>query len=360
MTADRPNKPNTRLRRHRQQHGWSLQKAADLIHTICDEDEAGSGITGNLVGRWERGEIAPSPFYRDKLCRLYDCTAETLGLIEEETTTISPSSSSISPDIMEQGSHQAGLTTVPTGLESDETVKRRDFLREAGQRAIAGTFFLTSHEIFNDELLVRFQRALEKPSTLDEKMLAYLEHRTGAYWQDRHGGTLSSYNLLEFVTDHFRKITSLLENPLQPTFRKHLCSIASETAQLSGHLLFDMGQYPEARRCHKAAIVAAQEAGNVALQITAWARMSFTWTYGNNVLEALMCIHTARQLATGGITGGVQAYLSAVEAEIQAIIGDRVACLDALNRAEYIEDKQISQEDSCKGSLHFSLIWQMF
>lgn len=218
-----------------------------------------------------------------------------------------------------------------------DAVDRRDFFRETGYIAI-GTEVV--------EVLDRFQRALKKPSTLDERLLQYFQTHTEGYWRDRHGAALASCDLLDYVIGHFQKITQLLDSPMLPSQRVHLCVIASKVAQLAGHLLFDIGNYGEARQFHQSAITAAQEADHQALQATAWARISFTWTYSNNALEALKCIQKARRLAAESSNGTVQAYLAAVEAEIQAILGDSTACLKALHEAEHIEDQRHSLEDS--------------
>jgi hypothetical protein len=221
-----------------------------------------------------------------------------------------------------------------------DAVDRRDFFRETGHIAIGAI----GTEVV--EVLDRFQRALKKPSTLDERLLQYLQTHTEGYWRDRHGAALASCDLLDYVIGHFQKITRLLDRPMLPSQRVQLCVIASKAAQLAGHLLFDIGNYGEARQFHQSAITAAQEADHQALQATAWARISFTWTYSNNALEALKCIQEARRLAAESSNGTVQAYLAAVEAEIQAILGDSTACLKALHEAEHIEDQRHSLEDS--------------
>src|SRR5947209_642483 len=62
--------PNNLLKRERELHGWSQKKLAELI----DAD------TQN-INRWERGKTSPSPFYRERLCKVFGKTAEELGLI---------------------------------------------------------------------------------------------------------------------------------------------------------------------------------------------------------------------------------------------------------------------------------------
>lgn len=67
---DSEKKPNTILRRERQLRGWSQQRVAELV-----------GTSEDVVSRWERGERRPSPFFQEKLCVLYEKSAEELGLL---------------------------------------------------------------------------------------------------------------------------------------------------------------------------------------------------------------------------------------------------------------------------------------
>ncbi len=59
----------SRLRQERERRGWSRQYVAEQIN-----------VDVVTVGRWERGERLPHPFYRQKLCDLFAMNAEALGL----------------------------------------------------------------------------------------------------------------------------------------------------------------------------------------------------------------------------------------------------------------------------------------
>ena len=63
-------RPNHLLRYARQEHGWSQQRVAEQI-----------GTTEDVVSRWERGMRMPSPYYREKLCLLFQRNARDLGLV---------------------------------------------------------------------------------------------------------------------------------------------------------------------------------------------------------------------------------------------------------------------------------------
>src|SRR6266568_1670879 len=65
-------KPNQRLRRERELRGWSQSKVASEVGT----DPA-------TVSRWERGLSFPYPYFREKLCLLFEKNAEELGLVQE-------------------------------------------------------------------------------------------------------------------------------------------------------------------------------------------------------------------------------------------------------------------------------------
>jgi transcriptional regulator with XRE-family HTH domain len=63
---------NETLKRERQQRGWSQ---GDLARKI--------GVDDNVISRWERGRITPSPYYRQKLCELFGKSVQELGFLAE-------------------------------------------------------------------------------------------------------------------------------------------------------------------------------------------------------------------------------------------------------------------------------------
>lgn len=64
--------PNHRLSHAREQRGWSQQEVADSI-----------GTTPVNISRWERGLTSPGPYFRRKLCVLFEQSPQELGLIQE-------------------------------------------------------------------------------------------------------------------------------------------------------------------------------------------------------------------------------------------------------------------------------------
>ena len=66
-------KPVHGLKQERELRGWSQARVAELLETD----------SGN-VSRWERGISSPSPYYRERLCRLYEKNMQELGLLSEK------------------------------------------------------------------------------------------------------------------------------------------------------------------------------------------------------------------------------------------------------------------------------------
>jgi transcriptional regulator with XRE-family HTH domain/tetratricopeptide (TPR) repeat protein len=381
--------PNRRLANERKKRHWTQSDLAGELFDLCDDEELEEHgtIDVNMVSKWERGLHTPRFFWQRKLCTLFGLDAQALGFIDKGETK-DPGMPQEVPSLQNRGNvdpdesrplhiilppHSSHLVNVhvyhlatplpgnATGedgmldtrrvhalrqeylTEGGHAVNRREFTRKA--IGIATAAFISPDDLFETDFLDRCFRALKKPSTIDERFLDYLEARTAQYWQERHGAMLASNDLLGFVIEHLQRVIDLLEETLLPSIRTRLCCIASGIAQLAGHLLFDMGKSAQARAFHHLAVTAAQEGGNQALEAVAWGRMSFTWTYSQQATEALRCIQEARRLATRSVNATVRAYLAAVEAEIQATLEQRAACLEALDAAEEFEDRQYSKEE---------------
>jgi transcriptional regulator with XRE-family HTH domain/DNA polymerase III delta prime subunit len=93
--------PNDRLRRAREERNWTQAAVAEEI-----------GTSGFTVSRWELGVQTPQPYFREKLCALFELSPQELGLIPEldiAETTIRP----------EDGPRAADPTT-PEGTGPDD------------------------------------------------------------------------------------------------------------------------------------------------------------------------------------------------------------------------------------------------
>lgn len=69
--------PNILLLKQRQLHGWTQRDVAGKIDTYPVN-----------ISRWERGEATPSQDFQQKLCELFQCTFEDLGLLQSPQAQI--------------------------------------------------------------------------------------------------------------------------------------------------------------------------------------------------------------------------------------------------------------------------------
>jgi WD40 repeat protein/transcriptional regulator with XRE-family HTH domain len=63
---------HTQLRSERERRGWSRNYVAEQVE-----------VDVATVGRWERGERLPYPHYRQKICALFELSAQEIGLYPE-------------------------------------------------------------------------------------------------------------------------------------------------------------------------------------------------------------------------------------------------------------------------------------
>ena len=83
MKSKEERKPNPLLREQRLLRGWSLQRVVDALCALsAASDERLPGANTPMVSNWETGTKKPSPFYRERLCKLYNMTADQLGFMD--------------------------------------------------------------------------------------------------------------------------------------------------------------------------------------------------------------------------------------------------------------------------------------
>ena len=196
------------------------------------------------------------------------------------------------------------------------------------------------------EVLTRVATALDTPSLVGEREVAYLDQQTRLYWRAREESVLPAGTLYAHVIRHSDDLATFLVRSLLPTIRLAVCELVCRTVLLAGILLYDIGQYEQARQHYQLAFQAAAQANNPVLKALVWGWMSFTWTYAKQYADALLCVQQARFFAAQTHDLVVQAWLGAVEAEIQSHLHNQEACLQALRAMEWSIGESPSQDIS--------------
>ncbi len=235
----------------------------------------------------------------------------------------------------------------------DMDKSRRDFLQTLGFAGVVLT--VSPQELLNPYPYEQLSRVLAKSSNIDETVLGELEAITKSYWRLRT--TSASCDLISGVLGHLRTITKFLQAPQLPTIRRRLCSIASEVAQITGQIFFDLNDYNQARAYYKVSIDAAQEAENTALWAVGLGRMSFLSTYNGHANDAILLLQEAQYLATQrqDTPAIFRCWLAAVEAEAQSSIQKTKDCLITLEKAQLISHGEPGEDLYWTGFNHSRL-----
>jgi DNA-binding SARP family transcriptional activator len=240
----------------------------------------------------------------------------------------------------------AGQDIIEEASEEVTDEQRERYSLNPLRRKLLGSIPLVGEVVTHPDILERLARIFSEPASIDEKSLAYLHRRIALYWQDRNTDAAPVLDLLDDVTQHLHKILTLLEWPHLPGTRTQLSVIAGETSLLVGALLFELGAYAQARAYFQRGVIqAAREAEYPDLEAIGWGWISFTWTYTGKLKQALACIQAGRRLVARSARTAISAWLAAIEAEIQARLGNQDACLRALGEAAYIEAVEAVQEN---------------
>jgi transcriptional regulator with XRE-family HTH domain/tetratricopeptide (TPR) repeat protein len=365
MASGEQKQPNTRLRWQRNTRGWSLRKVADLIFDVSASNGAGCGITGNLISRWERGEITPSPFYREKLCRVFGLSAVELGLLNDDEIP-----AELAPHLEAPVEHsQTAENITSTGLEHRQqkilfslSAPKEHIIGEAGKRenqdmdkkrrellrvlSIAGGVLitpLTMPELDWD----RIEKSVTGLSSIDNTVLEDLAAINSRYW-NLYLATTSKASVLHGVMGQLETLVLFLREPLGTSKHQQLCILSSELSQLAGEIFFDMHDYESAQACYGFATVAAKDAGAYDLWACSLVRHAFLPLYEASYTQhiayykdALSLLQGAHRLTEQGDSSLPTKYwVAAVEAEATSGVHDLVSCQRALDQAQGVLEKK--------------------
>ena len=357
-----------------------------MVEELCKlaaEEELLPGVNEAMVSNWENGRKKPSPFYQERLCKLYRMSAAQLGLMEP---LVFPP-----VDLLEVDQpgvsllHAAQDTRDAQPVRADDTFSSYDWNRELPslflQSANGQGHFLASlsravkqgiieaarevgsqdmdplrrqlleqifaltgvamalpqDELANVDILERLAKALKKPTRIDQTTLTHLESVTrkkrqqfvqseGADW----------YDLFCEASGHLNVITRFLEESQPSATYTSLCVLAGETALLVGDIFFNAGQNKTSERYYALALEAAREAHHALLQAVILGRMSFIPIYDSEPQKALPSLEQAQSLISPSVADIIPAWLWAIAGEAHANVGDVVASSEALAKAEWL------------------------
>ncbi|MGH3852864.1 MAG: helix-turn-helix domain-containing protein [Pseudonocardiaceae bacterium] len=133
---------------------------------------------------------------------------------------------------------------------------------------------------------------------------------------------------------------------------RRLCELVSELLQLAGEIFFDANKYGDAAHCYTLAAAASKEADAFDLWACAMTRHAFIEIYERRYDKAVPMLDLAAGLARRGDGSlSTRNWVSAVQAQAFAGLGDLAACQGALDAAEKV--RTLPGDSSNGGWLRF-------
>jgi transcriptional regulator with XRE-family HTH domain len=278
-------RPNNQLRHQRDLRGWSQARLAASLQ------ELGGAADSKLVGKWERGVIHPSPFYREKLCLIYGKTADQLGLLtnptnpgkEESLRSITNETVNAINELSEEG--------------LDMNRSRRSFLQLVGDVSVTLSLPGAISPITR-------QPAARTSNSVIESLVTITQN----YRNLQRAGIPTEASL----RDHIVLIQHTLETTIHEGYRRELWRILAQSQLLARHSVTRKTQLGRARTWNEAALASAQYSGDAFLIGAALGHLGHLYLiWLDDPVGALQFLEQAQQYTKGHPVSGWMAMVSA-------------------------------------------------
>lgn len=139
------------------------------------------------------------------------------------------------------------------------------------------------------------------------------------------------------VQEQLDVLVSALRRSHSEEMHRELCSLVADLFQLAGEIMFDCNRYTDAAHCYTLAASAAKEAGAYDLWATALTRHAFVGVYEHQHDNARPMLDLAAAVASKGDQElSTRYWVSTVQAQVHAGLGDLAACQRALDHADHV------------------------
>ena len=295
------------LRTHRQLRGWSQDDLVrELVGLGIELGERQLGVSASLISRWEHGVTQPRAPYPKLLCRLFNATAEELGLVSPSPLRIT------STELLGQAA--GGFSHVPS-VNVDEVLALL-----TDPRASAAT--------------VRTLNAC-----------------IADYWRrdNEYGGEA----VRPAILGHLRYVLNLLKGSHPEALTRELHAIGAELACLVGWTYFDAQQFALARSYFTEAMGLARAIEDHLFMANVLSYLSLQATYEDKPADAASFVQAALGLIQRRHVPRVMALLKMREAFALASLGDRSGCHHALNAAQNAFGRVNTHDDTPTWASYF-------
>jgi transcriptional regulator with XRE-family HTH domain len=322
-----------RLVSTRKEAGFSQERLAETV-----------GVERTTVMRWERGETTPQPWARPKLAHALGISGQELSELLGETAK--PESAVSAPGLLTRARDdpQWGLAAGAPG-ESFEDMMRRKLLRLLSMAGVLVTIPCADEQRDQPDYP---SITSGRSDNIDVDDYATLnEHLWRVFMMSKSKGAV-----LPLALDQLDVLIFNLDQSSGISTHRRLCALVSELLQLAGEIFFDANKYSDAAYCYTLAATASKEAETFDLWACAMTRHAFIEMYERHFDKAASMLELAARLARRGDGAlSTRYWVSSVQAQAFAGLGELTACQRALDTAEQV--RELSDNASNGGWLRF-------
>lgn len=323
MEAGRRGKPNAALREQRLLRGWSHQYIADAIRTFCEQDNQSTGITADMISKWERGLHTPSRFYQEKLCRLFGMNAPQLGFIALAEPSVVKEIDEAHLTVPLQNISAIEAEEIPEQLEllatKDQGMNRRQVNKTIAS-LVSGLNITLSTGLINLPSLAG--------QWTDDLLTVYARGIVAC--QDLYFG--GSPHQVEAILPLYCNQTALLAGQPSP-LQQSAARLASQAQHLACELATDREDFGTAQQAGHRAFLYAQLAGDVNLQVAALIGLANLGFHRKLSTVALQAYQHAVSLLNEHVTPLLKGRTYAGIAEVYAMRGQLREAMRAMGLA---------------------------
>ncbi|QDY78232.1 hypothetical protein [Streptomyces qinzhouensis] len=295
------------LRAHRLARGWTLQQAVDAYREISRDIPGAARLDQDQLRIWETNhDRRPLARTIDLLCRLYETSAEGLGLSGNYTPTQIPVQRSLRPD--SRTTHSSAVT-VATGPDSLDRVLDR-----------------TRYDV--DRTLARATVSFVQLDLLEERLAdlrcQYL--------------VTAPVPMLGHLLPELDEVQAIAAERQPALVQMRLSEVTAVLATLIADALMKLGRLRQSRAWYATARSAADDSTNADLRARVRAQAAMLPYYYGPLASAVALSREARIIARHRATA-TAAFSAAAEARALARQGDTARAREAIRLARDVYDR---------------------
>jgi tetratricopeptide (TPR) repeat protein len=286
------------------------------------------GIPSRTISKWEQGGAArvPRPHMQAMLDTVLE-HADPAARVRFESALEERQSADTHPGPPHAGS---GLDRA-AGVEPDD-LSRRELLR---LMTMAGTLIAMAG-FENDLDWERIEHAADGTRRVDPETVEEYAALNGHLWRV-FALAKTKRHTYPLVREHLGVLVAALHRSHSEVVHRELCGLVADLFQLAGEILFDGNRYTDAAHCYALAASASKEAGAYDLWATALTRHAFIGVYEQQFTSARPMLDLAAGVAKRGDQAlSTRYWVSTVQAQVHAGLGDLAACQRALDHADQV------------------------